>query len=106
MLAPDQFGSHGVQKFIEAIDALLTAARASRGPTSVIYTSGVWVLGSASAAVDETASTDRPAQAVAWRPAHERAVLDAAGGTLATARLLARHGARGARTADRAHTLR
>ena len=69
----------------EAIDALLTAARASRGPAFVVYTSGVWVLGSASAAVDETASTDRPAQAVAWRPAHERAVLDAAGGTLATA---------------------
>lgn len=69
----------------EAIDALLAAARASRGPALVVYTSGVWVLGASSAPADETASTDRPAGAVAWRPSHERAVLDAAGGPLVTA---------------------
>jgi nucleoside-diphosphate-sugar epimerase len=69
----------------EAMDALLGAARAAGRPTQVVYTSGVWVLGDAPEAAGEAASTDRPAKAVAWRPAHERAVLEAASGDLATA---------------------
>lgn len=43
----------------------------------VIYTSGVWILGPAPSPVDETATVN-PVQHVAWRPAHERRVLDAA----------------------------
>ncbi len=69
----------------EAIDALLAAARAARRPGSVVYTSGVWVLGETRGKADESAPTDRPASVVAWRPAHERAVLEAAGGDLTTA---------------------
>jgi nucleoside-diphosphate-sugar epimerase len=41
----------------------------------VVYTSGVWVLGTAPSAVDERATLN-PAELVAWRPAHEQRVLD------------------------------
>lgn len=43
----------------------------------LIYTSGIWVLGSAPQSVDETAPL-RPIELAAWRPAHEQRVLDAA----------------------------
>ena len=69
----------------EAVDALLTSARSARRPVIVVYTSGVWVLGETRAKADESAPTDRPACAVAWRPAHERVVLEAATDELATA---------------------
>lgn len=42
-----------------------------------VYTSGIWVLGPAPSPVDETAPTN-PIEIVAWRPAHETRVLDAA----------------------------
>lgn len=68
-----------------ALEALLAAARAAGEPRSVVYTSGVWVLGETSGPTGEDGSTARPAAAVAWRPAHEKLVLDAASGSLATA---------------------
>jgi nucleoside-diphosphate-sugar epimerase len=43
----------------------------------IIYTSGVWVLGPAPASVDESAPLN-PIEHVAWRPAHEKRILDAA----------------------------
>ena len=54
----------------QAIDALLEAAqwRRTRGnPTAVVYTSGVWVLGSTQGEADEEAPV-RPTPLVAWRP--------------------------------------
>ncbi len=69
----------------EAIEAMLGAARAVRRPTVLVYTSGVWVLGDRPTPANEATPTDRPAAASAWRPAHERLVLDAATGELATA---------------------
>ncbi|HUL58682.1 MAG TPA: NAD-dependent epimerase/dehydratase family protein [Anaeromyxobacteraceae bacterium] len=69
----------------EAIDALLAAARAGKGPRAVVYTSGVWVLGETPAPAGEGAPVDRPAAAVAWRPGHERAVLEAGGDRIAAA---------------------
>lgn len=61
-----------------ALDALLDAARIGDRPSVVVYTSGCWVLGdTAGRVVDESAPTDSPAEAVSWRPAHERVVLDA-----------------------------
>jgi nucleoside-diphosphate-sugar epimerase len=69
----------------EAIDALLSGARAARRPVAVVYTSGVWVLGPRPTAATESDPADRPAAAVAWRPGHERLVLDAATPDLATA---------------------
>jgi nucleoside-diphosphate-sugar epimerase len=43
----------------------------------IIYTSGVWVLGPALNPVDESAPVN-PIELVAWRPAHEARVLNAA----------------------------
>lgn len=68
-----------------AVEGVLGAA-ARGGTRVVVYTSGVWVLGdTGEAGVDESASTSHPAAGVAWRPAHERMVLDAATDRLATA---------------------
>jgi nucleoside-diphosphate-sugar epimerase len=50
----------------------------------LIYTSGVWVLGNATTPADETAPLNPP-KLVAWRPAHETRVLDAATSGLRTA---------------------
>ena len=72
----------------EAIDALLGAAirHASKGhAVSFVYTSGVWVLGNTVGAATEE-SPVRPIALVAWRPDHERIVLEAGRGrTLRTA---------------------
>jgi nucleoside-diphosphate-sugar epimerase len=69
----------------EAIDAMLAGARSPGRPFTVVYTSGVWVLGPTATPATEAAPTDRPAAGVAWRPGHERRVLDAATDRLATA---------------------
>jgi nucleoside-diphosphate-sugar epimerase len=69
----------------EALDAMLAAARQEGGPRALVYTSGVWVLGHAPAPTPEDAPVDHPPAASAWRPAHERLVLDAATETLSTA---------------------
>jgi nucleoside-diphosphate-sugar epimerase len=68
----------------EAVDAMLDAARRAGRPFTVIYTSGVWVLGNTPSPATERSPT-RPPEAVAWRPGHERRVLDAASGSIATA---------------------
>lgn len=69
----------------EAIDAMLDGARQAGRPFVVVYTSGVWVLGTTPSPASEATPTVRPAQAVAWRPAHERRVLEAVTERLATA---------------------
>ncbi len=69
----------------EAADALLAGARAAGKPYQVIYTSGVWVMGERPTAVAEDAPADRPAEAVAWRVAHEKLVLEAGRGQVTTA---------------------
>jgi nucleoside-diphosphate-sugar epimerase len=43
----------------------------------LIYTSGIWLLGPAPTPIDETAAPN-PIEIAAWRPAHEKRVLDAA----------------------------
>jgi nucleoside-diphosphate-sugar epimerase len=50
----------------------------------MIYTSGVWVLGNQAAPAGEDAPLDPP-EVVAWRPEHERRVLDARAVGLRTA---------------------
>jgi nucleoside-diphosphate-sugar epimerase len=52
-------------------------------PRTFIYTSGVWVLGRTVKAADEDAALDPPPH-VAWRPAHEEMVLNAASATRRT----------------------
>lgn len=71
-----------------AIETLIAAARrgASAGAATdrfLVYTSGIWVLGSTRHPAAEDAPID-PAEIVAWRPAHEQFVLAAAGGGLRT----------------------
>jgi len=69
-----------------ALDALIDLARAAgeRGPASLVYTSGIWVLGASPEPADESAPL-HPADIVAWRPAHEQLVLEAATSHLRTA---------------------
>ena len=65
-----------------AIDTLLSAAirHSAKGqPVSVVYTSGVWVLGNTVGQAKEDAPVRPPAHS-AWRPDHERLVLDAGKG--------------------------
>ena len=73
-----------------ALEAILAAAKRPRtaGATSparrfVIYTSGVWVLGKSPEPAAEDAPIN-PIALVAWRPAHETLVLDAASDHLRT----------------------
>jgi nucleoside-diphosphate-sugar epimerase len=69
----------------EAIGALLDGARQAARPFAVVYTSGVWVLGHTAAPASEAEPIVRPAAAVAWRPPHEKRVLEAATDRVATA---------------------
>jgi nucleoside-diphosphate-sugar epimerase len=65
-----------------ALEALLAAAerRASTGePASLVYTSGIWVLGDARTPADESAPV-QPVPLVAWRPEHEQLALNAGRG--------------------------
>jgi nucleoside-diphosphate-sugar epimerase len=75
VLTAFEYSPRGVKVDETTIDTILA------GPVKpgrfVIYTSGVWVLGSAPKPVDETAPLN-PIEMVAWRPAHESRVLDAA----------------------------
>jgi nucleoside-diphosphate-sugar epimerase len=69
----------------EAIATLLDGARQAGRSFAVVYTSGVWVLGACGAAASEAEPIVRPAAAVAWRPPHEKRVLEAATDRIATA---------------------
>jgi nucleoside-diphosphate-sugar epimerase len=62
-----------------ALDTIIELAKAAgeRGPASLIYTSGIWVLGATTEPVDEAAPL-HPPELAAWRPAHEQLVLDVA----------------------------
>jgi nucleoside-diphosphate-sugar epimerase len=65
-----------------AVETLIAAAerRASTGqPASLVYTSGVWVLGEARTPTDESAAV-QPVPLVAWRPEHEQLVMGAGRG--------------------------
>ncbi len=73
----------------QAVESLIACARQAAGgrrkanPPVFVYTSGVWVLGSASEPVFEDAPV-APAAYSAWRVPHEETVLRAAGKDLRT----------------------
>jgi nucleoside-diphosphate-sugar epimerase len=80
-----EYGEQAAATDRSTVDTLLSAARSAGRPYSVVYTSGVLVLGPAGQApAYEDAST---AQAVfnTWRPGNERVVLDASSAAVATA---------------------
>jgi len=60
------------QQVLEAIQASVVDGRVRR----VLYTSGVWVHGDTGERIEDESSALSPADIVAWRPAHEEAVLD------------------------------
>jgi len=68
-----EYSDRGAAADLTAIETIMAAAR----PGAVfLYTSGVWVLGHQRTPVDETATVN-PTPMVAWRPDHERRVLEA-----------------------------
>ena len=84
-----EYSKRGPEVDRAAIDTFVAVARRRAGaagrPPFLVYTSGIWVLGKTSRPADEEASLN-PAALVAWRPGHERVVLEAgAGGTIRTA---------------------
>jgi nucleoside-diphosphate-sugar epimerase len=63
-----------------ALETLLSAAGEGAGRRSVVYTSGVWVLGNTGdEPMDEDVRLREPFELVAWRPDHERVALGAVG---------------------------
>ncbi|HEY6360055.1 MAG TPA: NAD-dependent epimerase/dehydratase family protein [Vicinamibacterales bacterium] len=77
-----EYSKNGPKVDRQALEALIAAAerRASTGqPASLVYTSGVWVLGDARTPADENAPV-KPTALVAWRPEHEQLVLGAGRG--------------------------
>lgn len=62
----------------EAILAMLTALKGTGKP--LVYTSGIWVLGNTGDQPAQESSALQPPPIVAWRPAVEKSVLDAAPG--------------------------
>src|SRR5437868_2379285 len=88
--AYDSSAAGGPAIELAALEALIAAAKRPRtaGSTApdtrfVIYTSGVWILGKAPEPVAEDAPIN-PIEKSAFRPAHEKLVLDAAGEHLRT----------------------
>ncbi len=78
-----EYTPRGSQVDSTAVDALVRAATASKSVGVLIYTSGVWVLGNSPSPADESAAVN-PIELSAWRPAHERRVLNAASDRLRT----------------------
>jgi nucleoside-diphosphate-sugar epimerase len=70
-----EYGPRAKQIDEAAVDTLTKLPPKDR--RFLIYTSGIWVLGPAPSAVDETAPLN-PVEIVAWRPPHEKRVLDSA----------------------------
>ena len=73
-----------VQVDRQAIDALLGAAirHSAKGhPVSLVYTSGIWVLGNTVGQAQEDAMV-QPTPLAAWRPEHEKLILDAGKGRM------------------------
>ncbi len=64
------YGPNGVEGDRIALETFVRLA-----PPVFIYTSGIWVLGAAPQAVDETASTAHPTAHSAWRAEHEKKVM-------------------------------
>lgn len=71
-----EYSPRGVQVDASVIDAVVSTPGAPG--RCLIYTSGVWVLGTAPTPVDEGAPL-KPIELVSWRPAHEEKVLGASG---------------------------
>jgi nucleoside-diphosphate-sugar epimerase len=72
------YAADGVAKDRTAVEALIAAGRRGARPKTLIYTSGVWVHGDTGGRLVDETTPLAPIALVAWRPAHERLVLEAA----------------------------
>jgi nucleoside-diphosphate-sugar epimerase len=77
--------SMDANKVLNDENAIEALTRFRDGGRYFIYTSGVWVLGNAGPAVDDEAMPPEPIELVAWRPKHERFVIEASREGFATA---------------------
>ncbi|MGK2858459.1 MAG: NAD-dependent epimerase/dehydratase family protein [Thermoanaerobaculia bacterium] len=77
--------SEDADKILNDENAIEALTRFRDGGRYFLYTSGVWVLGNAGPAVDDEAMPPEPIERVAWRPKHERFVLEASRDGFATA---------------------
>lgn len=73
------YSANGVAKDKTAIDTLLEAGRRGPKPKTLLFTSGAWVYGDTGARMVDETTPPNPPKLVAWRPAHEQMVLQAAG---------------------------
>ena len=78
------YSSDTPAKDLACIEGLIEAAKSGK-VKSLVFTSGVWVLGRCPNGAGEDGSTAEPFAGVTWRPAHEQRVLSAARETLHTA---------------------
>jgi nucleoside-diphosphate-sugar epimerase len=76
-------GARGPASDRHFLDAVLPALAATARPRTLVYTSGIWVLGAGAAPADEQAALV-PAAYSAWRVAHEAQVLAASTAALRT----------------------
>jgi nucleoside-diphosphate-sugar epimerase len=77
--------AEGVARDRAAVETLLAAASGGK-VRSLVYTSGIWVLGDTGGRpAFEDWPTDHPTELVTWRPGHEKTVLAAGTHHLATA---------------------
>jgi nucleoside-diphosphate-sugar epimerase len=72
-----------LQEMIAAAKRPRTAGTAAPAKRFIIYTSGVWILGKAPEPIAEDAAVN-PIEKAAFRPAHEKLILDAASDQLRT----------------------
>jgi nucleoside-diphosphate-sugar epimerase len=80
-----EWSARGPEIDRKAVETLISAAQSTGGQPRLVYTSGVWVLGSTRGPADETARLAPPSH-VAWRVAHEQRVLSATGLTAVVVR--------------------
>lgn len=74
-----EWSADGVRKDQLALKTLLGTGPRGTTPKTLIFTSGVWVHGDTGAGMVDETSPLHPIPLVAWRPAHEQQVLQAAG---------------------------
>jgi nucleoside-diphosphate-sugar epimerase len=79
------YGADAAAADATAAATLLAVAQSAQGPRSVVYTSGVLVLGKAGAAPAYEDASTATALFNTWRPGHERLVLEANSARVATA---------------------
>jgi nucleoside-diphosphate-sugar epimerase len=80
-----EYSAEAVDADRKAVGTLIAAAVGGKVQV-LVYTSGIWVLGTTGdTPTFENATTEHPAALVAWRPAHEKMVIAAANDHLATA---------------------